>query len=197
MVAKQPRNSARGDSESAYDQLAEVMLEPGPLPRLLARVRSGSLDRMLIAGCDPAASRQLAARAGALTSRRYRSAIADGLEGMLRAAVESPSRRRVLPRREAVLANAPAMRALADVLRGASPLYAQGIALVNELLADGTGPLYVGDGEDLAALLREAGAAMVGHTSADASHRPSFDPSPGREHAIEGDSGQRPYGGAI
>jgi hypothetical protein len=165
MVAKEGRIARRG-AESSYDRLARSRLAPGPLPRVLARVRSGPLDRMLIAGHDPASSRQLAARACTLTSRRHRAQTAEGLERILRATQESPSRRRVLPRRSSVLANAPAIRGLADQLRAPSPLYARGLALVNELIADGTGPLFVGDAEELTWRLLQARSALHGDPGA-------------------------------
>jgi hypothetical protein len=181
MVAKQVRIARRGDSETLYGRLAREMREPGRLPRLLARARSGALDRSLIAGRDPAASRQLAARASRLTSRRQRSAIADALERVLQATQESPSRRRVLPSRSSVLANLPAISGLADLLRAPSPLYAQGVALVSELIADGTGPVFTGDAGDLARRLREARSALLGHRAADAARTPGPGPDRPRE----------------
>jgi hypothetical protein len=147
---------------SDHDLVAARTLEPGRVARLLARVRAGSLDDALIAGADPADSRQLAARAFELTSRRFRTSLADGLERLLQAAQGPPSPRRVLPRRSTALANACELRELAALLRGASPLYARGVAVLDRLLIDGSGPAYVGDAEALARRLRESRAAMVG-----------------------------------
>src|SRR5271166_1127413 len=90
-----------------YDRATARALEPGRLARLLARARSASLDDALIAGADPAGSRQLAARALRLTSPRFRTSLADALERLLQAAQGPPSRRRVCPRRRTALANAP------------------------------------------------------------------------------------------
>jgi hypothetical protein len=80
---------ARGRFERSYGRLVERTLEPGLLARLMARVLSGSLDRALIAGCDPAGSPRLAARAAALTELRSRAAIGEGLELLLETAGES------------------------------------------------------------------------------------------------------------
>ncbi|HWX96978.1 MAG TPA: hypothetical protein VNZ01_09000 [Solirubrobacteraceae bacterium] len=162
MVAKQARTEANDGFDPTYGRIARQALEPGHVPTLFARVRSGQLDRALIAGSNPARSPQLAARAAALTSRRSRASLADGLERLLRAAEARPTIRRVQPRRRELLANAVAVRELVDVLRGAYPLYAAGVALVNRLLTDGTGPAYAGGGEPLGRALWEARDALRG-----------------------------------
>jgi hypothetical protein len=135
--------------------------------RLLARLRAPVLDRALLAGADPTESRQLAARAQALTSPRSRAATADGLERWLSAAHGATSARRLLPRRALALDNASEARAIVQLLRGGAPLYARGIALLASLLSDGTGPAYVGDSDVLARLLGEVRATMAGRAPAD------------------------------
>jgi hypothetical protein len=160
-----PQKLGFAGSESfstVHDSVARRALGAGPLARVASRVRSGSLDRALIAGADPAASPQLVARAARLTSPRFRALIADGLERLLQAAQGPPSRWRALSRRDSVLANASELRDLAALLRGDSPLYARGIAILSGLLSDGTGPAYLGHGEALARELHEARAAMHG-----------------------------------
>ena len=152
----------------SYGRLARRALKPGRLARLIAQARGGSLDRALIAGFDPAGSRLLAARALTLNSARSRASLASGLERLLEAAQGPPSMRRVRPQRDAVITNAVELRALAAALRGSSPIYARGVAVVDELLSDGTGPAYKGDGEALAGRLAEARAAMNGLAAADA-----------------------------
>ncbi len=166
MVLQNVRSNSDESFSTRYERSVGRALGPGWLARLAARVRSGSLDDALIAGADPAGSRQLAARAMMLTSPRFRAAAADGLDRWLQAAHGARSRHRVLPPRAVTLANAPELRELIALLRGAGPLYASGIAAVGRLLSDGTGPAYVGDADALARELREAGAAM--HASAPA-----------------------------
>lgn len=162
-MVPQEVGSLNGESFSIrHDRLAVRVLAPGRLARLAARVRSASLDRALIAGADPTRSPQLAARVAILTSPGTRTSIADGLERLLQAAEGPPSRRRVRPRRGPVLASAGDMRELAALLRGSSPLYVRGIAIVDQLLTDGTGAAYFGPGEDLERRVREARTAMAG-----------------------------------
>ncbi len=134
----------------------------GGFARLTARVRSQSLDRALIAGVDPRGSAALAARAATLTSPSMRAQIADGLERLVRAA-HAPRRRwwAVSPNGP-VPANAEAICELAALLRRDTPLYARGIASLNQLLTDGCGPAFRGSEERLARELREAHASTVG-----------------------------------
>lgn len=160
-----PQNveSAAGESfSSLYDRVLDRALAPSLRARFAARARSGSLDRALIAGADPADAPQLAARAAMLTSRLSRTSIAEGLERLLAAAQGPASQRRMRPLRAPVLASAGELRELAALLRGSSPLYARGIALLGQLLSDGTGPAYFGEGDVLARRLQEAREAMRG-----------------------------------
>jgi hypothetical protein len=143
------------------------------LTRLSARVRSGALDRALIAGADPAASMQLAARASYLTARPTRNALADALEARVRAAEEPVNIWRVASRRAPVRACARTFAELAVRLRAPEPLYAGGLAAVSELLSDGTGPLYGNDTAALAQALSRTVAALAGQPTVTA-------PAPGR-----------------
>ncbi len=148
---------------AGYDRVAERTIEPGWITRLAARIRSHALDRALIAGADPAASPQLAARAGTLTSRGHRLLMASGIERLLERAQEPPdARQAVAPKRATVAAQAEQLRALARLLRGYTPLYARGLAMVTELLTDGTGPAYHGEPEALTRRLSEARQALAG-----------------------------------
>jgi hypothetical protein len=160
-----PQNVDSASSESfstTYARLASRALTPGRATRLSARMRAGALDRALIAGADPASSPKLAARATSLTSSRFRALIADGLERLPRVA-EGPTRRWwAASRRGAVLANARDLAELAALLRGGSVLYARGIAILGELLADGTGPAYRSEAGDLARELHRARIALGG-----------------------------------
>jgi hypothetical protein len=136
-------------------------LHPGPLERLAARLRSSSLDQALIAGADPTTSALLAARAMWLTSPRTRGGIAAGLERSLRAAHGPQRRWWAVSAHSPLLANAAAVRELGELLVSDAPLLAPGIAMLNQLLTDGSGPAYHGQPRTVARLLRHAYAAMV------------------------------------
>ena len=68
---------------------------PGHAVRIAARLRAHQLDRTLIDGGDPSASRQLAARAATLTSRRFRGLLASGLDQLVLSAQAPGGRLRV------------------------------------------------------------------------------------------------------
>ena len=89
---------ARSSDRPARRQI----LEPGRSALLAATVHSGSLDRALAGGADPAASRALAARAAILSSRRTRKQLAEGLERLERAGHERARRWWALDPREAL-----------------------------------------------------------------------------------------------
>ena len=135
---------------------------PGPALRLAARLRAQRLDSTLSAGGDPSASRQLAARAATLTSRRFRGLLASGLEQLVRSAQAPAGRMRVRPHRSSTLANAKELCELASMLRGPTPLYAGGIAALGALVTDPSSPAYLGDRDALTRRLRVARAAMSG-----------------------------------
>lgn len=141
----------------------ERALHPPWSARLAARLLGDRLDRALIDGADPTSSPRLAARAAMLASPATRAELADGLDVILASAQRPPSRLRVLPRHSALLANASLLRELAGVLRGPAPLYVRGIAMVQRLLTDGTGPMYTSrDGAALERVLRKARAGVAG-----------------------------------
>jgi len=160
------QNDLAGTVDGVYaadERRAARATDPGPLVRLGARLRSRSLDRALIDGANPAAAPQLAARAAMLTKRSTRARVADGLERLSRVERERRGRWQVLPYREAVHANASELFALAAVLRGPSPVYARGVAMLARLLTDGTGPAYTDhSGTELALELSAARAAIRG-----------------------------------
>ncbi len=148
---------------ATYDCVADRTIEPTWVTRLGARIRSHALDRALIAGADPTDSPQLAARAGTLTSRANRLLLASGIERLLQSAQQPPGPTRIVaPRRAAVARHADQLRALASLLRGPTPLYARGIAMVRELLTDGTGPAYYGETDGLTRRLHDARSALAG-----------------------------------
>jgi hypothetical protein len=141
---------------------AARLLEPRAFSRLSARVLSGRLDRALLDGADPATSPRLAARAAQLSSPGTRAALADALDGLVRAA-QGPQRRWwALASPSSVRANSSELHALASLLDSRTPVYARGVAHVNQLLHDGSGPAYQGDATRLARALSDARAALYG-----------------------------------
>lgn len=144
-----------------FDRFAACRFEPGWTARLWARLRRRSLDRALIAGADPSASEQLAARAARLTSTSMRREVARGLDRLATGPRDAPRRWQVLPFARAAAANATELHALAERLRGPGPVYASGIAMLSRLLTEGAGPAYTDRrGDKLARRLRDARLAM-------------------------------------
>jgi hypothetical protein len=116
--------------------------------RVLLTLRQVRLDDELAAGADPVATRELALRAGQLTSPRRRARFARSLRRAIAAAELSPSARlpgrgaAVPVNRAAVLEARPELEALADDLVEISHPNPRGVALAVQLLRDGAGPLY-------------------------------------------------------
>ena len=148
-----------------------------PWHRLLARCLAPSLDRQLADGVRPEASAVLAARAMVLTSVRYRHGLAASLRRMLAASVSPQTRPRLMAasrsagaarqphvplRRDRIAGSASELDELARSLAGQSPVPAQGVAMVSQLLADGGGPLYrAGARDDLDAIIERASQALT------------------------------------
>ncbi len=148
---------------AGLDQRAERAFAPGRLARLMARLRSRELDRKLIAGADPGASPVLAARAGHLTQRSMRVRLANQLDDLVNGLDARPGRLIIRPRVGAVRASQDELRQLAARLRGFAPVYADGMAMLADLITDGTGPVYAtGHGTTLAGRLRTVSAAIGG-----------------------------------
>lgn len=142
---------------------AGTIFAPSAVTRLSARARRLELDRALAEGADPASSPVLAARAAQLVGRANRYRLAAGLEHLALTA-DAPRRPfRTAPRRGAVQANRTALMNLAGTLRRGGLLYARGIAILELVLIDGSGPAYRdARGEGLARQLQLAGAGMGG-----------------------------------
>ena len=163
MLLRKARAGAVVGFDAADEHGASEVLDPRWTARVTARVRARALDRALIDGADPAASRQLAAHSARLTRRSTRSGVADGLDRIARTETEPARLWGILPSRKAVRANLQELHALAALLRGPSPVYAQGVAMLRLLLCEGTGPAYTDrDGFALAARLWGARCAMSG-----------------------------------
>jgi hypothetical protein len=162
MVARQPILSVEHALSQHRQRPGASAFEPSTLARLLARARAGALDAALIAGADPAGSLLLAARARQLTSPRRRAALAEAISRLHAHAQAPASRCRVRLCRAAVAANFDGLQELAVLLRADVPLYARGLAALEELLSDGTGPLYHGDAAALSRRLLATRAALSG-----------------------------------
>jgi hypothetical protein len=142
-----------------------------PWHRVAARCAAARLDRELAAGASPEVSARLGARAGQLTSAKYRRDLAASLLRLLAAAGEpgaaepgagaaepgagvgKPGAVVLVPGRAGRPARLPLCRArirqsgpvlaeLAGRLAEPGPVPVRGVAIVSQLLADGTGPLY-------------------------------------------------------
>lgn len=138
------------------------LLAPGPAIRLRARLGRLELDRALAAGADPSASPLLAARAAQLVRRRTRQRLADGLEHIALTVDARRGRFRTPPLRGAVRANRAELMELAATLRRARLVYARGMALLELILIDGTGPAYTDPaGEGLARRLALVADALT------------------------------------
>jgi hypothetical protein len=142
---------------------AGTVFAPSAVTRLHARTRRLELDRALAEGADPSASPLLAARAAQLVRRASRYRLAAALEHLALTADAPPRMFRTAPRRGAVEANRAQLMELASTLRQGGLLYARGIAILELVLIDGSGPAYRDPrGEGLARQLRLAGAGMGG-----------------------------------
>ncbi|HXD64856.1 MAG TPA: hypothetical protein VNV17_09575 [Solirubrobacteraceae bacterium] len=144
-------------------QCPQALFEPTLVTRLRARLRRLELDQALAEGADPSSSPLLAARAAQLVAPGARHRLATALERFVLTADAPPTRARVLPRRAAMDANRFRVLELAATLRAGGLLYARGIAILELVLIDGTGPAYTdARGEGLARQLELAGSRLGG-----------------------------------
>jgi hypothetical protein len=147
-----------------------------PWHQVLARGQAARLDRALAEGASPEASVSLAARAARLTSTQFRRDLAASLRRILVAAGEperlaAPASHlsfgvsrsvRVPLGTTRIGRSAPLLAELASRLLEPGPVPARGVAMVTELLADGTGPLYRGAArDDLSAAAERAVHALT------------------------------------
>jgi hypothetical protein len=134
-----------------------------PWLRLLASLRSSSLDRQLASGRHPEASRLLAVRAMKLVSPSTRAALADNWRDLFAQARRPPVARnpRIPLCRDRIIAAEDAARAMLDALSASRPVPARGVAMAGGLLREGTGPLYSRHcTTNLADLLRQVTAQL-------------------------------------
>jgi hypothetical protein len=144
----------------------------GPLA-LRARVwlRRARLDESLARGADPAFSAELELRAQQLCSARYRGRLARSLVRVLGDARQpAPLMRPQVPvRRREIRECEDDLTALIRRLRDDEPVDPCGMALTQQLLTDGAGPLYCEAAYSLRYSLRSARLALdpIGMYAAD------------------------------
>jgi hypothetical protein len=144
-------------------QCSDSLLCPSLAARVVARSRRFALDHALANGADPTSSALLAARAAQLAKPATRYRIAGALEHAALTVDTDRGRWSTPAHRGAVRPNRAEMMRLASVLRHNCLLYARGIALLELILIDGTGPAYTDPrGEGLAAQLRLAADSLTG-----------------------------------
>jgi hypothetical protein len=154
------RSTRRGRSHRPAE-----LFEPRLLVRLRARTRGRQLDRQLAAGADPSASPLLAARAAQLVDSSRRQRIANCLEQFASVADRPRGRAQTPPLRSAVRPNQEALLQLAQTLRHGRASYAHGIAMLELVLVDGTGPAYTDpSGKGLMRQLASAAQGLTGST---------------------------------
>jgi len=129
----------------------------------VVRWQAARLDRDLAEGVSLLTSDAHALRAVRITGRRRRAILATGLARVLHTASDSRARftAAVPPDRPAVLAARPVIEALVRRLLSPEPVAARGAAMLGELLAEPTSPLYRSHGPGaLGSRLRAAAAAL-------------------------------------
>jgi hypothetical protein len=125
---------------------------------LMARLRAASLDRELASGVAPESCGALTLRARRLIGPSARAALARQLRRVVNDARGGHVwMSRVPVRRPEVLDAADELDVLADRLAAPGPVDVRGVAQVQLLLTDGTGPLYFrGATEELRARVANA-----------------------------------------
>ena len=118
---------------------------PAPLLGFQVLVARGRLDRMLAEGRDPATDPRLALRAAQLTRPMQRTRLAASLRDAVCSLDDTALARYLRPEAPveaaSVRACAREIEDLARALTAPSP-DVRGVAIVRNLLTDGTGPLY-------------------------------------------------------
>ncbi|HEY1568697.1 MAG TPA: hypothetical protein VGF68_16835 [Solirubrobacteraceae bacterium] len=141
----------------------QALFAPTALTRLRARLRRLELDHALAEGADPTSSPLLAARAAQLVTPAARHRLAAALERLVLTGDAPPTRWRVTPGGRAMDGNRRRVLDLAATLRRGGLLYARGVAILELVLIDGTGPTYTdARGEGLARQLELAGSSLGG-----------------------------------
>lgn len=111
------------------------------LRSLLSRRR---LDAELAAGRNPHSTAMLKLRAAQLQRLPHRRRLAAGLDERLMAALRGPQWTSAAPvARDQISDASGTLLALAQVLRASAEVHPRGVAMVSNLLCDGTSPFYV------------------------------------------------------
>jgi len=152
---------------------ARAPRDPGLALRAIARLRWFSLDARLAAGEDPSRSPLLAAQAARLTDPRRRELLAAALGGLLLAAEQGPRASRITPSHSALLSNEAAARRLARRVDSTETLYARGLARLERLITDSTGPAWSGGAAELAAELERIEMELSGRAMQEWPLRPA------------------------
>jgi hypothetical protein len=124
----------------------------------------GRLDAQLAGGAAAHERPELALRAGQLTSERNRRELAETIERLVRVAHGTAARRSSSPplARRDVCACSRQLMDLARLLRARPEVSASGVVLIERLITDGTGPLYVyGENDALWQAVCDAGVALI------------------------------------
>jgi hypothetical protein len=112
--------------------------------RLMAKLRARSIDDALLNGVPDRRPMVLVRRAQ-LLQRRYRSAVADSLRGMIDAARRNQPNffaARLQLKVAEVLASEPLILTLADELEKDETVSPRGVILADRLITDGDSPIY-------------------------------------------------------
>jgi hypothetical protein len=122
---------------------SDVSTRPSVALRLNVLAHRGSLDRRLAEGRRTERDAAIALRARQLTSERSRETVAHTLMRTVELAREPRWRGAAAPvDRRAVLDSAPLILGIAQRLEEHAPVDARGVAMIRELLGNGSSPIY-------------------------------------------------------
>jgi hypothetical protein len=126
-----------------FDEVGAELERPALALRIRVSVRRRVLDKDLARGDSPLRSDAHALRARQLVEGRSRERLAKALERLVEGAERTPSPSDIvwLPKRE-ILDARIGLLSLARRLRDGRPVYACGVAMVSQLVCDGTGPAF-------------------------------------------------------
>jgi hypothetical protein len=126
-----------------FEEVGAELERPAVALRIRVAVHRRVRDRDLARGDSPLHSDAHALRARQLVERRSRERLARALERLVEGAERTPSPSEIVwfPKRE-ILDARTGLLSLARRLRDARPVYACGVAMVSQLVCDGTGPAF-------------------------------------------------------
>jgi hypothetical protein len=126
-----------------FEEVGAELERPALALRIRVAARRRVLDKDLARGDSPLRSDVYALRARQLVERRSRERLARALERLVEGAERTPSPSEIvwLPKGE-ILDARTGLLSLARRLRDARPVYACGVAMVSQLVCDGTGPAF-------------------------------------------------------